>query len=255
MKILVCYKCVPFSEEIKVNSNRSLDTAVASLEVGQYDLRAVETAMRIKEADGESSVAVLTVGGDAVSNSKMKKAILARGPAEMYGVQDASLESADTFTTASVLKAAVEKIGDVDLVLCGEGSSDMYAQQVGNVLGAMLGWNTLNAVCAAERDGDGLRVERVVADGKEVLGVALPAVLSVTADINIPRIATMKDILGAGKKPATVWSLADVVSEVEAKNETISLLAPEETERKCVVFEDAGEENLAQFVSALKKCL
>ncbi len=255
MKIIACYKSVPFSEEIVAKSDRSLDFSGASLEIGQYDLRAVEAAMQIKEADGESSVAVLTVGGEAVSNSKMKKAILSRGPAEMYGVQDPSLAEADSFMTAATLKAALEKIGDVDLVLCGEGSSDMYVQQVGNMLGAMLGWNTLNAVCGLTREGDHLRVERVVSDGKEVLEVDLPAVLSVTSDINIPRIATMKDIMAAGKKPSTVWSMADVGAAAEGKNETVSTLALEKADRKCIVLDGASEEEVAQFVDALKKAL
>ena len=115
MKIAACYKIVPFSEEIEVRRDRTLDCSKASLEIGQYDLRAVETAMRLKEAAGEGTVLALTVGGETVSNSKMKKAVLARGPAEMYGVQDASLTNADTLSTAACLKAAVEKMGDVDL--------------------------------------------------------------------------------------------------------------------------------------------
>ena len=255
MKIAACYKIVPFSEEIEVRRDRTLDCSKASLEIGQYDLRAVETAMRLKEAAGEGTVLALTVGGETVSNSKMKKAVLARGPAEMYGVQDASLTNADTLSTAACLKAAVEKMGDVDLVICGEGSSDMYVQQVGNVLGAMLGWVTINGVCAVEQTESGLRVERVVADGVEVLEVGLPAVITVTADINIPRIATMKDIMAAGKKPATVWSLADLGISPATCNETMSVLAPEKTERKREIYEGNSDDVLDAVAEALKKVL
>lgn len=255
MKIAACYKAVPFSEEIEVRRDRTLDFSKASLEIGQYDLRAVETAMRLKEAAGEGSVVALTIGGETVSNSKMKKAILARGPAEMYGVQDDSLANADTYVTASCLRAAVEKMGDIDLVVCGEGSSDMYVQQVGNVLGAMLGWTTVNGVSAVTQIEGGLRIERVVSDGVEVLECALPAVITVAADINIPRIATMKDILAAGKKPATVWSLSDIGISPTVLSETESVLAPKKTERRREIFEGNTDDVLDAFAEALKKVL
>lgn len=253
MKIVACYKCVPFAEEIEIKKDRTVDLSTASIEIGQYDLRAVETGMRLAEAVG-SKVLALTAGGQAVTNSKMKKAILARGPAEMYGVHDDLLDKADTYMTAKVLASAIGKIGEVDLVICGEGSSDMYAQQVGNVTGAILGWNTVNAVCDVKMNGDSLRVERVGNDGKELLDVELPAVISVTGDINTPRIATMKDIMAAGKKPATVWALADVC-EAEAKTATQSILAPQEAERKRIVLEGTSDEAIDTFMGYIKKVL
>lgn len=253
MKIIACYKCVPYSEEITVNDDRTLNLENASLEIGQYDLRAVETAMRIKEADGESTVAVLSVGGEAICNSKMKKAILSRGPAEMFGVQDSILEKASIYKTAAVLAAAVKKIGGVDLVICGEGSSDMYAQQVGNVLGGILGWNTVNAVCAVGKQENGVRISRVTNDGVELIDVELPAVISVTGDINVPRIATMKDIMGAGKKPATIWSIDEVCSAVNNTTEIKSILAPEKTERKNIIIEGNREDAIKEFADFIRK--
>ena len=255
MKIVACYKSVPFADEISLKADRTLDFSTASLEIGQFDLCAVEAAMKLKEASGEGSVQVLTVGGDVVANSKLKKGILARGPSEMFGVQDESLAVADTYATASVLKAAVEKIGDVDLVVCGEGSADVYVQQVGNVMGTLLGWTTVNGVSAAKEIEGGLQVERTVSDGVEILEIPLPAVLTVTSDINIPRIASMKDIMAAGKKPSTIWSLADLGVVAKALVETKSILAPEATERKLEIYEGTSDEALDQFVAALKKVL
>lgn len=254
MKIVVCYKCVPYDESIKRNSDGTLNLKDVTWEIGQYDLNAVELGVQLAAATGGAAVG-LTANGEVVSNSKMKKGILSRGLSEMFGVQDESLAGADSYATASVVKAAVEKIGDVDLVICGEGSGDMYAQQMGNIVGGLLGWNTVNGVCAAVSEDGALGLERSVDDGVEVLNVVLPAVISVTGDINKPRIPTMKDILGAGKKPATVWSLEDIATQAACGAETLSVLAPAETERKKQILDASAEGALDEFASIIKKAL
>ena len=254
MKIIACYKSVP-ADPINVNRDRTLDLQNVTWEVGKYDLTAVETAMTLA-GKTEGHVIALTAGGEIVSNSKMKKTILSRGPDEMLGVQDDKLASSDSFTTAEVLKNAILKAGDVDLVFCGEGSGDMYAQQVGPLVGAMLGWNTVNAVSKIEYQEDGsVNVERVVADGIESLNVKLPAVISVVSDICSPRVPSMKDIMKAGKKPATVWTMDDLGQSLEAAAETVSVLAPEPAPRKQIVVEGTGDEAMDAFVEYIKKSL
>ena len=73
----------------------------------------------------------------------------------MYGVKDEACAAADSYAIAQVLKAGVLNIGDADLVICGEGSGDIYAQQVGPMLGALLGWPTVNAVNKVTAIGNG----------------------------------------------------------------------------------------------------
>jgi len=254
MKTLVCYKLVPEEEEIEVKRDRTLGLTKAQWKIGQYDLNAVEAGMKVKEeSGGKGDIVVLTVGGEMVDNSKLKKAILSRGPAQMYGIRDEALTTADSYTTASVLKAGIEKIGDVDLVLCGEGSGDIYAQQVGAVLGVLLGWPTVNEVSKITPGYGKITVERSLEDGVEVLEVDLPAVACVTTDINIPRIPTMKDILGAGKKPFTIWSLAEVGAEVVSGSETISTLAPDQTARLKIIIEGGSEESIDVLYNHMRK--
>ena len=206
-------------------------------------------------AAADSSVIALTANGEITSNSKMRKGILSRGPAEMFGVQDNSLETADSYSTAKVLKAAIDKIGDVDIVFCGEGSGDMYAQQVGPILGGILGWTTINSVCGIMYDGETLILDRVVDDGVETVKATFPMVVSVTGDINHPRIPTMKDIMGASKKPATVWSIEDVCDANESTTDVRSILAPEEMGRQKIVLPDASEENINKFFEYMKQAL
>lgn len=254
MKIVVCYKCVPFSDSIKINADRTLDFSEASYEVGQYDYNAVEAAMQLASTM-DSSVVALTANGEITSNSKMRKGILSRGPAAMYGVQADWLETADSYSTAKVLKAAIDKIGDVSIVFCGEGSGDMYAQQVGPILGGILGWTTINSVCGIRYDGETLVLDRAVDDGVETVKAAFPMVVSVTGDINHPRIPTMKDIMGAGKKLSTVWTIDDVCATNEGTTEVRSILAPEEMGRQNIVLPDASEENINKFFEYMKQAL
>lgn len=255
MKVAVCYKCVPFNEAIEVNRDRSLDFSKCSWEIGQYDLNAAEAGVQLADQAGAEAVA-LTANIPAVAgDSKLRKSILCRGMSQQYAVEDEVFASADSLVTAKALKAAVEKIEDVEVVVCGEGSGDIYAQQVGNTLGALLGWTTLNAVSKAEYVGDKLNVERNVSDGIEQLTVELPVVLSVTSEINHPRVPSFKEIMAAGKKPFTIWKLGEIESDFAPAYNTLGILAPETAERKQIIIDGNEEGALDEFVSYIKKAL
>lgn len=254
MKTAVCFKCVPYSESIQVKGSGELDFSNVSWEIGQYDLNAVELGVQIAVDNGGECIAV-TANGSVVSNSKMQKAILSRGTNEMCGIEDDALSNADAYKSAYALKTAIEKIGDVDLVICGEGSGDSYAQQVGNILGGLLGWPTINAVSAASVENGVLKLQRSSERCVEILEASLPAVISVTSDINTPRIPSMKDILGAGKKPKTIWTAAEAGLELPDVSEIISLNAPEQAERKKQIMDASDDAAIAQFASELKKAM
>lgn len=202
MKILVCYKYIRDENEISVAPDRTIKADAAAWVISPYDLNAIEAGMKLAAASG-GTVEVLTAGGEAVDNSKMRKAVLSRGPAKMYGVR--CPECGDLLSTARLLKQAIEKIGGVDLVICGEGSGDMYSQQLGNLLGALMGLPTLNCVSSLEYDAGVLTAGRVSGSRTEKYHISCPAVVSVTSDICRAHIPSMKEILAAGKKPVEVW--------------------------------------------------
>ncbi len=254
MKIVVCYKLVPEEQDIVINADKTVSFAKAEWKIGQYDLNAIESAVRLKEGFGADVIA-LTAGGAIADNSKLKKNILSRGADSLFGIADDAMADADAYATAQVLAAAVQKIGDVDLVLCGEGSGDIYAQQIGPMLGQLLGYTNVNAVNAISPTGDKLLIERALEDEIEVLEIALPAVISVTTDINQPRIPGMKEILAAGKKPATTCSLADIGVGIERKVEEISTLAPEQADRKNIILEGADNDTINAFYEHLRKII
>lgn len=251
MKILVCYKYIRDENEISVAPDRTIKADAAAWVISPYDLNAIEAGMKLAAASG-GAVEVLTAGGEAVDNSKMRKAVLSRGPAKMYGVR--CPECGDLLSTARLLKQAIEKIGGVDLVICGEGSGDMYSQQLGNLLGALMGLPTLNCVSSLEYDAGVLTAGRVSGSRTEKYHISCPAVVSVTSDICRAHIPSMKEILAAGKKPVEVWD----ASEFEASDrsvECVSILAPESAERRKVVFRQSDDGGVDEFVKAIRKHL
>lgn len=250
MRILVCYKIVPDEQDITVNSDRTLNLSRAELKIGPYDLNAVEAGARLAEDTG-GTLTALTAGGDEAESSKMKKSILSRGCAQNYVVKDPGLAGADSGIISAALAQAAQKL-DWDLILCGEGSSDLYAQQVGVQLGERLGVPTINGVNIITPDGDRVLVERSLEEETELLSVPLPAVLSVTAECNVTRVPSMKEILGAGKKPTTVWTGNDVDLPMGETVKTLSVLAPAETQRKRVLIEGDSEDKIAEFCRAIR---
>ena len=137
MNIAVAVKVVPDDQDIAVASDRTLDYSKAHQIVSEYDLNAIEAATLLAEEAGATLYAVSASNAKA-DDLKVKKSILSRGPAELRMIADDAFAFADARTTARALASLVRGIGEVDLVVCGDGSADMYAGQVDVQLAAEL---------------------------------------------------------------------------------------------------------------------
>ncbi|SUG07022.1 Protein fixA [Salmonella enterica subsp. enterica serovar Pullorum] len=254
MKIITCYKCVPDEQDIAINNaDGTLDFSKADSKISQYDLNAIEAACQLKQQLGDAQVVAMSVGGKALTNAKGRKDVLSRGPDELIVVIDDQFEQALPQHTATALAAAAQKSG-FDLLICGDGSSDLYAQQVGLLVGEALNIPAINGVSKILSLTDStLTVERELEDEVETLSIPLPAVIAVSTDINTPQIPSMKAILGAAKKPVQVWSPADIGLNSVSAYSTQQVAAPKQRERQRVVIEGDGEEQIAAFVENLRK--
>ncbi|AKP35246.1 electron transfer flavoprotein [Yersinia aleksiciae] len=253
MKIITCFKLVPEEQDIVVTAEHTLNFERADAKISPFDLNAVEAAVQLSGDDGQ--VVALSVGGKYLENTKVRKDVLSRGPHELYLVQDVSLDRALPKDTAQVLAAAANKIG-FDLMLFGEGSGDLYAQQVGLLVGEMLQLPTVNAVSSIQIMPGRVLIERTLEDEVEVLELPLPAVLCVTSDINVPKIPSMKAILGAGKKPVTQWASSDIDwTPTPSYTELTDIRVPPQAERKQIIFENDSPEAIAELVEHLRKVL
>ncbi|QXY84365.1 electron transfer flavoprotein FixA [Salmonella bongori] len=256
MKIITCYKCVPDEQDIAINNaDGTLDFSKADSKISQYDLNAIEAACQLKQQLGDAQVVAMSVGGKALTNAKGRKDVLSRGPDELIVVIDDQFEQALPHHTATALAAAAQKSG-FDLLICGDGSSDLYAQQVGLLVGEALNIPAINGVSKILSLTDStLTVERELEDEVETLSIPLPAVIAVSTDINTPQIPSMKAILGAAKKPVQVWSPADIGLNSVPAYSVQQVAAPKQRERQRVVIEGDGEEQIAAFVENLRKII
>lgn len=253
MKLITCFKLVPEEQDIVVTPERSLNFDRADAKISQFDLNAIEAATQLSAECDE--IVALTVGGSLLQNSKVRKDVLSRGPDSLFMVQDPQLEHSLPRDTAQALACAAKNI-EFDLMLFGEGSGDIYAQQVGLLVGELLQLPVINAVSNIQRNGDRIVAERTLEDEVEVIELSLPAVLCVTSDINTPRIPSMKAILGAGKKPVTPWQASDIGwTPASPLAELVSLTVPPQTERKHIILENDSAEAIAELAEHLKKAL
>jgi len=252
-KILVCYKWTLDEQDIKIDpADQSLDTSRAKYVISEYDKNAIEEATLMLENQG-ANVDVVTYGTDAVKQSL--KDVLSRGPEQVFCISDAEAVKADAFVTANVLAAFVRKHGPYDLILCGDGSSDQYNQQVAGRLGTALNIPVITYANKIALEGSTLTVSRKLDDCTETVKTQCPALVSVLPEINKPRIPSLKQVLAAGKKPKTELTAADLGLSAEEKNpktESISVKGFVMS-RKNMIFKDSdASANVNQLVASLK---
>ena len=254
MKIVVAYKWAPNPQDAVVGLDGTVDLSRAKPAVSEYDPVAFELARRLADATG-AEVIGLTVGAGAIDTPLARKAALSRGLDRLVVVADDALAGADGTRLATVLAAAVTAIGDVDVVLAGDSSIDVAEGQVPLTVAGQLGWLGLSRVSSVVSDGEGLTVERDLPAGVAVLAVRTPVVLAATADAVVPKVAGMKDILNAAKKPVEVLALADLaVPTAQVSLTTLATARPAGGERQAVMFDATDPAAAAsQLVGALRQ--
>ncbi|WP_165247843.1 electron transfer flavoprotein [Adlercreutzia sp. ZJ141] len=245
MKILVAFKILPDDQDIRVAADGSLDFSKAKPIVSSYDANAMEEAAQLAKACGAEVVGI-TVGSSAIDDSKVKKNALSRGLDRLVMVADDTCDNLDSHATAAVLTQIAEKEAGWDLILCGDGSADNYAQQVDVQLAAALGAPSVNGVTSIKLQDGCIVCERALESSIETVEVSLPAVVSVTPSIAEARVPGMKDILAAGKKPVEALVLE---TDLSASVEVVSVKAPDQASRACEVLE-AGEDRAIEKVAA-----
>jgi electron transfer flavoprotein beta subunit len=255
MNIIICMKQVIDLEQIRIRPD-SRQPVLDGLPVlfGDFDKCALEESVRIKEKQGGKVTAV--AAGSAKLKDTIKEA-LAIGADEAIILTDPAFQGSDTMGSARTLAKAVEKIGEYDLILLGDGSDDNYSGQVPPRLAELLNLPQVASVREIEILDRRVRAVRDLEDALEVVEVDLPAVISVTSEVNTPRLPPLSAILKAGRKPVHTWGLddlgltADSVGTAASTVEVLSNLAPVQ-DRKEIVFEDV-EDGIVQLVHALQR--
>jgi electron transfer flavoprotein beta subunit len=245
--VIVCYKWVLDEADIRVGAGGALQLDQVGRKISEYDRNAIEAAVQVVEQHG-GSVTTLSLGTADVKPSA--KDVLSRGPERALLVLDPALAGADSHTTALGLAGAVKQAGACDLIVCGEGSGDVYAQQVGPRLAELLDIPCITFVNKLTVTATGVVAERKLEDGVEVVEAAFPVLVTVLPDMNKPRIPGLKQVMAAGKKEVKVADAAAVglgAAEIADRLDTRALKAPA-SHRKQVKVTTAAE--LAEVITA-----
>ncbi len=212
MNIIVCVKQVidpeapPSGFTIDSATNRA-EMRGASPVIDPYGEYAVEASLKIKDSKG-GKITVMSLGANLLR--EVVKKPLAMGADELILLEDEAFAGGDSRSTAVALAAAIKKVGEYDLILCGREASDTNAGQTGIGIAEILGIPGVTLARKIDSVDGKLRVERVTSAGYEVVEVPLPAVITVSNEIGEPRYPTIKGIMAAKKKEPVVWKPADI---------------------------------------------
>jgi electron transfer flavoprotein beta subunit len=207
LKIIACIKQVPDSEAKVKAENGNVSWGDAPLVINPFDEYAVEGALQQKEAQS-GTVTALCIGPESAKEAL--KHALAMGADEAILVSDPALENLDTQGAARILAAAIQKIGDVDMVVFGRQTLDNGAGLTPAQTARVLAWPMLGLAGQIKIQDGSVSVERVIEEGRQSVSAKLPAVLSVVQSIGEPRYPSFMGIRRASKATIPVWSLNDL---------------------------------------------
>ncbi len=202
MKIIVCVKRVPDSESriAKAKDGLSVDTQGVKFVLNPYDEYAVEEALKLKEAAGDGSVTVMTLGGEE-SKETLRTALA-------MGADDAVLGTAEKLAEAI-------KGREYDLVLFGKQAIDDDNLQVPAMVAQLLGLPCATVVTELKVDGGAVAATREVEGGHEIVEFELPGLIAAQKGLNEPRYPSLKGIMQAKKKPLEEVDAGDAESRLE----------------------------------------
>jgi electron transfer flavoprotein beta subunit len=252
-RIIVCLKQAVDVSQLKVDpKTRQLLAASAPKKISDFDKNALEEAIRIKEKIGGAEIYTVTVSSED-AKSVLREA-LAMGADKAYLVNDPSLQNIDTWATACILAKTIKKIGNFDLILCGEASLDSFSGLVGSRLAELLNLPQINSVRKISIEANIITAERTLEDAYETVKAKMPALITVTRGINQPRIPSLMMIMKASKKEIVTWTATDLniqQEEIGAKIEVVKVLAPKTERKKIMITGENAEEIARKLAKAL----
>lgn len=195
LKIVVCIKQVLNSDDVKINKEtKNIDRTGAEMIINPSDLNAIELAISLKEKYGADTY-VITMGIPAAEEALRE--CLAMGVDNAYLISDRALAGSDTIATTLTLAETIKKyVPGCDLVICGKHAIDSETSIVGPGIAERLNIPQLTYVEEVVEfvKGDSITVKRVVEEGDLVVQAHLPAMLSVTEEVNKPRYMNLNRI-------------------------------------------------------------
>lgn len=257
MKILVCVKQVPNTNEVKINKETGtlIREGVPSI-LNPDDANALEEALKIKDKYEGVNVTVVTMGPPQAD--EMLRECLAMGADDAILLSDRAFGGADTWATSNTIASALNKIDDFDIIFAGRQAIDGDTAQVGPQIAERLNIPQVTYVQNFEIHGNKVTVQRQLEDGYEIVNVKTPVLLTAVKELNEPRYMAVDKIFDAYKKDVIVWTLNDLPLNIEnvglkaSPTKVLKSFTPQ-PKGKGVVFQGTTKEKVTQLLVNLKE--
>ncbi|NMC57373.1 MAG: electron transfer flavoprotein subunit beta/FixA family protein [Eubacteriaceae bacterium] len=255
MKIVVCIKQVPDTVDVKIDpKTKNLDRTNIKGVINPFDNNAIEEAIRIKEKHG-GNITVISMGPPQ-TNDSLKKA-LAMGCDDAILLSAREFGGADTLATGYTLARAIQKIGDVDIILFGRHAVDADTGQTGPIVAEFLSLPQITFARSIEISDGYVYASRLLESSTQKVKVKMPVVITVTKELNTPRYASPLNIMKAAKKQITVWNHIDLQCDIEriglkgSPTAVKEIFEPVRNKINTIIIKGCPEEAAKEFVDLL----
>lgn len=258
MKIIVCVKQVPDTNEVKIDPIKGtlIREGVPSI-LNPDDKNAIEEALKIKEMQENVEITVLTMGPPQAEVA-LREA-LAMGADKAILLSDRAFAGADTWATSATLAAAIQKIGDFDLIFCGRQAIDGDTAQVGPQIAERLNIPQVTYVEELKLNEENMTVKRALEDGYEMIELKMPALLTAIKELNEPRYPCIQGIFDAYReKELQIWDVKSI--DIDLKNigldgspTQVKRSFTPDTKRKGEMLTGNSREVVQQLITKLKQ--
>ena len=207
MKIVVCIKQVPDTNEVKLDpvTNTLIREGVPSI-INHDDKSGIEAALQLRDKVG-GTVTVVCMGPPQ-ADVALREA-LAMGCDEAVLVSAREFGGSDTYATAVIISAALKKIG-YDLVITGRQAIDGDTAQVGPQIAENLHVPQVSYAEEINVEGDKVIVKRQYEDRYHILEVKPPCLLTALQELAAPRYMHARGIVEAYEKEIRVFGFDDL---------------------------------------------
>lgn len=223
MKILVPVKrVIDYNVKVRVKSDGSgVDLNNVKMSINPFDEIAVEEAVTLKESGVASEVVVVSIGPKA-SQEVLRTALAVGADRAIHVESDVDLEP---LAVAKCLKKIVED-EQPSLVICGKQAIDDDSNQTGQMLSALMGWAQGTFASNVVLEGNSIKVTREIDGGMETIKLNLPAIVTCDLRLNVPRYASLPNIMKAKKKPLESKLVGDFGIDVSPRLKSVNFAPP-----------------------------
>ncbi|MBN3860011.1 EtfB protein [Neisseriaceae bacterium PsAf] len=224
MKALVAVKrVVDFNVKVRVKADGSnVDIDNVKMSMNPFDEIAVEEAVRFKEAGQLSEVIVLSIG--VKQSEETLRTSLAMGADRAIHIE--TNQEIETLAVAKLIQKIVEK-ENPDLIFLGKQAIDNDANQVGQMLAALINAPQGTFASKVELSDGEVEITREIDGGLETVALKLPAVITTDLRLNEPRYVKLPNIMQAKKKPLEKIAIEDLGVDIEPRIEILSYAEPQ----------------------------